>query len=260
MSQLMAAADTSAELLTRLHLSAVLPAFPELMKHSRPARELVRQHRFCLRFRAGKLGADLCFSQGRCRYLQRFPGRPTIQLQYFTYPQFNRAFGGGGWALPVPWLSPTSLPKLIAFMKLSARLKEAMATPGDPDTPERSLHVRLSLQVAAAAAAVLIEHEAFSKELLRGHEHGALRIRIEGTDCHLMIGWLNGRCAWGRNLPVPAQAELVFSNVDCAYESLQGTLDTMAAINGGQLRIRGYLPLAERLSLVLERVPLYLQA
>jgi hypothetical protein len=48
--------------------------------------------------------------------------------------------------------------------------------------------------------------------------------------------------------------------MDRAYQSLQGTLDNMAAMNEGSLRISGYLPLAERLSLVLERVPLYLQA
>lgn len=260
MSCLISPVDPSPQLLTRLHLQAVLPSFPDFLKHSEIARKFIPQSRFILRFSVRELSADLCFSQGRCRYRKAPSKQPTIHLQYFSYRQFNRALSGIGRPLPLPRLSPMDIPKLFAFIKLSTYLKNFLAMPVPTSTGERLLQVRLSMQVAVAAATVLIEHEPFSKSLLNGSEDWAIRLRVDGTDICLMIGQRNHTLRWGRNLRTQITAEIIFKDLGQAHESLQGTLDNMAAMNEGSLRIHGYLPLAERFSLVLERVPLYLQA
>jgi len=259
MSQLFAPADHSPELLARLHLQAVLPAFPELMKHSEAACQLMLKQRFRLRFSCRDLSAELCFNRGRCRYRSHPRARPSIHLRYLTYPQLNRGFSGNACSLPIPRLSPFHIPKLLTFSKLSAQLKAILESTRELSTAQKLLHFRLALRIALAAATVLIDHEAFSNSLLGEAQDWAVRFRLEDTDLDLWIGRRKGCLTWRENFSAPAVAELHFSSIDMAHRSLQGTLDNMAAMNEGGLRLKGYLPVAERLSLVLERVPLYLQ-
>ena len=259
MSLLLAPVDRSPKLLARMHLHAVLPAFPELLKHSTEARKTIGERSFRMRFSCRDLYADLCFIKGRCRYVQRPSGTPTIHLRYLSFRQLNRAFAGGSRSFALPLLNPLAIPRLIVFSNLSSQLKGILEISGESGSAEQLLNLRLSLHIALAATAILIESETFSRTLLGGPEEWSVRIRVAYSDLSYWIGRKNGQTVWGRNPTAPAKAELQFSSADLAQKGLEGILDNMSAMNEGSLRISGHLPLVERLSQVLERVPLYLQ-
>lgn len=259
MSGLFAPVETSPELLARLHLFAVLPAFPDLLKHSAQARKRLGKQRFRLRLQSpAKLQADLFFSRGRCRFLGNTPGRPGICLRFVSHQQLNRQFTGDGFSLPIPTGGLCKIRALWTFSRLSAQLQAALVEPTDTTTEPEALHLRLNLGIALAAACQLITHEAFCAHLFAGESDWAVEFTIGETDFRAWIGGRAGATHWGRGRSQNPLARLHFENPRIAQEALNGRLDNMRAVAGGAIRISGLTPLVDRLSLVLERVPLYL--
>lgn len=258
MSLLFAPAELTPELLARLHLFGVLPAFYDLLKHSPAARAQLKARRFRLRIQAGRLSADLLFSQGRCRFLRDSSKPPTLCLRFLSYSQLNRQFSGKGFSLPIPTKGARNPAAFRTFAKLSESLQQALVYRAEATSPEESLHLRLTLGVALATAAELIQHERFSASLFAGETDWAAEFTIGQTDFRAWIGQTAGRTCWGRGGHPQAQARLHFKEPQVALRALDGRLDNLSAVNGGDIRIEGRLPLIDRLSLVFERVPVYL--
>lgn len=258
MSLLFAPAEPNRQLQARLHLFGVLPAFYDLLKHSPSARTALKTQRFRLRILAGRLSADLQFSPGRCRFLRDSSKPPTLCLRFLSYSQLNRQFSGKGFSLPIPTRGAQNLPALRTFSKLSEQLQQALVYDPGMSGSEHQLHLRLTLGIALAAAAELIQHERFSATLFAGESDWAAEFTIGQTDFRAWIGRKEGQTCWGRGGHPQAEARLHFKDPHVALRALDGRLDNLAAVNSGAIRIEGRIPLIDRLSLVFERVPAYL--
>ena len=265
MSLLYAPAESPAELLARLHLHAVLPAFEDLLEYSEAAKAIVGERCFSLRMRAGGLVSDLSFEAGVCRVLEAQQATPSVVLHYLSCEQLNNQFTGRGLALPLPLRGVWRIGDLRTFVALSDCLKATLL----PDVESVELtaptavicHLQLSVSVALAATAILIEHEAFARSLFAGLGDWMVSLRVEETE---VAGWLRherGRLSWGRGMPkARASAELVFDDATVALQALTGDLDNYAAVNRGAIRVGGLAPLAEKVGLVMDRVSGYLDA
>jgi hypothetical protein len=259
MSLLFAPVKKSSELQARLHLFGVLPAFYDLLKYSDQAKASLGNQRFRLRIRSqGDLGADLLFSEGRCRFLRNPSGRPTISLRFVSHGQLNRQFSGRGFSFPVPTRGASQIRALRVFSQLSLQLQNALVTPLSGDARHSGLHLRLTFGVALAAACELINHEGFSAHLFTSQPDWSVEFTIGDTDFHAWIGQTCGLAQWGRGAANAPLARLHFKDPKIAQKALGGKLDNLSAVTNGAIRVSGLTPLADRLSLVLERVPIYL--
>lgn len=258
MSRLFAPIEPTPELLARLHLFGVLPAFYDLLKHSKAAREHLKTQRFRLRIQSDRLETDLQFAHGRCRFLRNTSKPPTLCLRFLSHTQLNLQFSGRGVSLPIPTRGARNPKAFHTFSKLSECLQQALVYKADRPTADQNLHLRLTLGVALATAAELIHHERFSARLFAGEDDWAADFTIGRTDFRAWIGQSKGRIFWGRGGHPRALARLHFKDPQIALRALDGRLDNLSAVNGGAIRIEGRIPLIDRLSLVFERVPLYL--
>ena len=259
MSLLFAPAEQSQRLRARLHLFAVIPAIPELLRLSPKARELLGNRRFSVRIACRELKIDLALAGGRARSLRNPALRPPIRLRFLTYRQLNRSFADQG-GVPVPIFDPRHVRDLCAFSGISGLLREILH-PGTPaGEAGSSVETRLRLRIALMAVAELIRHEPFSSGLFSGNEDWCVRIGIDGTDFRFEIGARNGSIYSVPRWECPAQAELRFAGPEIAGHALRPDFDSLAAVNETQIRISGRLPLVEQLSVVLDRVHAYLDS
>lgn len=259
MSLLFAPVKTSPELQARLHLFGVLPAFSDLLKHSEQARATLANQRFRLRIQSqSTLSADLLFSEGRCRFLRNPSSRASIALRFVSHRQLNRQFSGKGFALPVPTRGASNIRSLKVFNQLSLQLQNALVTPESGDVENSKLHLRLTFGVALAAACELINHEGFSAHLFASLPDWTAEFSIGDTDFRAWIGQIEGVAQWGRGAANAPLARLHFEDPKIAQKALGGKLDNLSAVTNGAIRVGGLTPLADRLSLLFERVPIYL--
>ncbi|NBB80126.1 MAG: hypothetical protein GVY36_11890 [Verrucomicrobia bacterium] len=259
MSLLFAPVKMSPELQARLHLFGVLPAFSDLLKHSERARATLKNQRFRLRIRSQSiLSADLLFSEGRCRFLRNTSNSPTVTLRFVSHRQLNRQFSGRGFSFPVPTRGASNVQALKVFSQLSLQLQNALVTPESGDAEHSQLHLRLTFGVALAAACELINHETFSTHLFANLPDWRVEFTIGHTDFRAWIGQTGGLAQWGRGAAKAPLAHLHFEDPKIAQKALGGKLDNLSAVTSGAIRVGGLTPLADRLSLVFERVPIYL--
>lgn len=259
MSLLFAPVERCPELIARLHINAVLPAFRVLLEQSDKARTILGKKRFLLHIKCADLEANLLFNKGRCRITSRPKARPSVSLRFLSYQHLNRSFSGDALAIPLPTRGIHRIGTLYKFSNLSKLLQERLLTAGEPESRERAIYLRLSLQVALASVVELIGHEPFSSRLFREMPDWSVGFKIEGSDFESWIGCQNNKLYLQKHAPAKPMACIQFSGSEIAYQSLEGMIDSMTAINHGKIRITGKLPLVERLSLVLERVPFYLK-
>jgi hypothetical protein len=266
MSLLIAPPTSHPELLARLHLHAVLPAFDDLVKYLVPARELLQGRRFCLRLQAGKLNADLLFTNGRCRFSQAFSLSPQLVLRFLTHTQLNKQFSGKGFSLPIPVKGASLVGHMRVFSRLAAMLqlgllsKSGLAAYGLTEQEAREIHLRLTFSVALAAFIILTEHEKYAKSLFLGSGDWTVQLSVAGANMDAWLARRAGVCFWGRGRARgKLTAKLIFNKPSTALKALSGDLDNFAAINAGEIQVVGFAPLLDKLAIVFERVPLYLK-
>ncbi len=265
MSLLYAPATSDSELLARLHVHAVLPAFESLLQCSQEARAILKDRQFSLAMRAGNLVSNLFFNSGECCHQRVTEESPSVVLHFLSYRQLNSQFTGRGVSLPLPLRGAWRIGDIRTFMALSDCLKTTLLPDrkvlAHADSAFVACHLQLSFSVALAAATILLEYEPFSQRLFAEQGDWMVSLRVDGSR---IAGWIRseaGQLSFGRGLPqAQADAELVFQDSIIALQALGGELDNFAGVNGQAIRVGGLAPLAEKLGLVLDRVPAYLDA
>ena len=251
--------DTSPALQARLHLFGVLPAFADLLKHSPQARATLGGERFRLRIQSERnISADLLFSESRCRFLRSSSSRAGVCLRFISHRQLNSQFSGNGFSFPMPTRGGTNIRALQVFKQLSLQLQEALSEPDPADNGQCALHLRLTFGVALAAACELIKYEGFSARLFAHDPNWSVQFSIGDTDFRAWLGKQNGQAQWGRGMAKAPLAHLHFKDPKIAKKALGGKLDNVGAVTGGAITVCGLTPLVDRLSLIFERIPIYL--
>ena len=128
--------------------------------------------------------------------------------------------------------------------------------------------VALQFRVALATTAELSGRDAVMRHLLAAGPPGQAVVRIaprgavhrEGSSPRA-VAWVEvreGALRWGRGeSPTAADVEITFRDEATAAAALRGQLDQLAALGRGDIIVRGLVPLAETLGLVMDRLGLY---
>ena len=241
----------SSALIASLHLDSVLPAMALLAPHDAELRAAAAGRGpfgVFMRVRGLASRRRLAFSADGLIASGVSPERGDLRLWFPAPGQFVRTVEKRA-SLVVPVGGWGRLGQAGRFSRAGARLDTLLRNPSADPT----LFAFGSLAVGLAGAAVW----------LRLHPEGAARRAALGNGvvtfaCPALpeplwidLGALTSGVGAAPRAPI---AELVFRDRDTLIAELEHRLDALAALGGGELRVRGHLLIAERLGLVLAEV------
>ena len=253
-------------LLARLHLQAVLPALEDLAAATPATRRLAEGWRFSLRLRLaghdGPAATILSSGDGTLRVLPHGNAPAQMTLLFLGASQLNRTFLNAAALPPLPLGAPWKLGKLRTFTKLAAELNTALQpTMGAlEDETYRNVHLRLLFRVLIGAIPPIGMGDPAAVHSLSHTPAGLAQIQAPARG---LSGWVR----WtGRTLtsaigapPAPPDVIITFRDLPTVDAALLGTLDNNAAVGLGQIDVRGLVPLADGLGMVMDRVDGYLK-
>jgi hypothetical protein len=246
--------------LAHLYLNAVLPQFEELVALDPGVRDAVKDWNCTIQFHTlGGPGVHLVFQEGKCTARLGTTPWPTIALWFPSCEAVNRLFENRGFSVPVVWKGlwhPQILSRFTKLVrKLDYYLKPAAERLNDPAF--RSIHVRLSLLVALFGIKAVGENDPQMKKVIAATPNGTMEVRVvDGLVAHLTI-------QDGTVTPVkgPAKDPTVAMEIkddNVAFGLVNNQVDPMEALCSGDIRIKGLLPMADNLSMVMDSISKYL--
>ena len=254
-------------LLARLHLHAVLPALEDLVKLSPEARALAEGWNFSLRLRlGGRDGAVASLVSPGDGSLTVHPHADVparLTLRFLSAVQLNRTFLNRRALPPVPTAGFWNVARVGPFTKLAklldAALQPAPGALGDPAFRER--HVRLLFRVLLGAIPVLADGDPVARHTLSHTPGGTAEIRAPSLGLVGWARWSQGRMTGGPGTAPggPPDVVITFTDRETADAALLGSLDPNAAVGLGKVDVRGLVPLADGLSVAMDRVEYYLK-
>jgi hypothetical protein len=222
----------------------------------------IRNERFGIRFQtpSGSSGT-VCFDNGESSP-GPIPHVPLLKLWLASDDQCVRLFSKRGLALPIPIGGWTVLPKLPIFQKLADRM-ESILKPETSDLENQKVlhaHVFLSLHLAIHALVPMLECDPVGMKTRNTLPKGiaSFRYRPESFP-ELWIDLRADRRVAGTGTP-PAHplVTLQFKNDEAAQLAMANQLDSLAALGRGDLALSGFVPFADGLDLVMQRIQPYL--
>ena len=245
---------------TLLYLHAVLPTLEDLLKHSPEAKETLGDRKLTIRITvSGCSEVYLKFENRQVHSLSK-PEQPDICLHFPSPQQFIGLLKEKRPHFPHVAFPKRPCPQHLLILPVLLQCIEKQLLP-PKDVNSLMLHLRLLIGIAFRAVPFLANHELETKSLLQETPVGLLQFKVIHTDISGWIDW-NGKTltALTSHNPPPQlpDAIITFNDPWTAYHTFHETLDTQAAIGLHQLRIEGHLPLAEKMSMLLERISLYL--
>ncbi len=252
-------------LLARLHLHAVLPALEDLVRLSPEARAVATGWDFSLRLRLGDAVATLISPGDGSLSVHPHADAPArLTLRFLSAVQLNRTFLNRRALPPLPTAGFWNVGRVGPFTKLAKCLDAALQpAPGalENDAVLRETHLRLLFRVLLGAIPVLAEGDRVTQHTLSHTPDGTAEIRVPGLGLSGWARWVRGRMTGGPG-PAPGGAPdvvITFVDHETAGAALLGSLDPNAAVGLGKVDVRGLVPLADGLSVAMDRVERYLK-
>lgn len=264
MSLCYSSAEREPHLYACLLLKAVFPAFADLFNEAPTAREGLESANFSLRLQTTSgLRSTLRFGNGSCCYLGEEKGKADIVLHFLSNRLAAPHLEGRVFAMPMPIRGVALWRQLRSFMRLS-KLLERYLKGGSQDAASNLLCGKtqswLTLGVCLRAAVQLSRHERFSRRHARDLPDGYAEFHIAESNRGGWIRCEKGKLSAGSGATAePARVRILFPNAQTALDALNDRIDLAAAAGAGTIRVEGYLPLADGLGVLFDRVPAYLK-
>lgn len=253
-------------LLARLHLQAVLPALEDLVAVSPAARRLAEGWKVSLRLRvSGPDGPAATIVSPGDGSLRVYPhgGVPAgMTLLFLSAGQLNRTFLNAAALPPLPLGAPWLLGKLPRFTRLAALLNTALQPAAGTleDAACRDVHLRLLFRVLIGAIPPIGMGDPAAAHSLSHTPAGLAEIRSPARGLRGWVQWTGRTLTSGMETPPGApDVAITFCDLATVDAALLGTLDNGAAVGLGQIEVRGLVPLADGLSVVMDKVDGYLK-
>ena len=245
-----------------LFFRGVLPAFEDYLKFDPGAQKILGKTQGEVLF-SNEEGASAClrFEEGGVRWSDVAEGKPKIHLNLGSEANTVR-FIRGGLAIPrlrKGYAHPWMLSKLLRlFLRFQTYLKPSSKDLQDPEF--RVLHVRLALAVALFSLAEIGREDAWARHMLESCPNGKVSFQVDGEDLTATIektdSGLHPRR--GGTDEAASDAVVTFASSKVAMEILTQKSDSHAAVALGGIRVEGFIPLADGINHVLDRVSRYL--
>lgn len=255
--------DIDERVLAAVNLHAVLGALPRLVELTPAAadllaREMTRPLTLSLSAPGG-LHAHYRFDRAGVTPLSAREGRgPTLLFRSAAH--LNAVIAGT--AQPIPVAGPAGIRFLTRVFTpltamLSAVLRPSAEDLAEPERAERS--TLLTLDVAAHAIAVVANEDVSGRFSAAHMPDGDLDFEI-GDDIRYRFEVLDHRVRVDPDHTDAPHAALRFADLDVAGGILSGRESALACVSDGRLQMRGFIPLVDNTSRILDRVGTYLGA
>jgi len=239
---------SDAKLLAALYLEAVLPALQHLATHDASLSAALAGPDVAVTVLApGGLRCRLAVTAG-VTTVTTVPQKGDVRLWFPTAHQVVRSFDGqrrSALALPIGGFH--RLLRARRFVVAGARLETLLNTRADAHL---ALHAWGNLLVGIAAASAWLRRHPVGREL-----HSRIGSGIGTLTCKDFPApiWFDAAAlTWGVGMPPgPVRVAITFGSLDVVLAELDQRLVAPAALGLGDLRITGYLPLAEHLGIVM---------
>ena len=264
----------------RLYLEAVWPAMADLVVWSPQAREIIKTWNLEIRLGVWRKVHQAVYFQGEeaQRGICCKARKHRLWITALTNCQFNRFFEGSGWALPMIYGSLCQLPKLKKLKELSLLLKRYLEPDADAlqDSQFAADSAAMTLGVLVRSAAAIVKYEKESLRLAEQLPSGTAKFRIYGArpvefwitvaggqqylQRELIVRQVSGSLASTMPSDISRQSdvEIIFHSPQSFIQMAQDKLDFQATVGLGQITLRGFLPLADGVGAIMERVGYYL--
>lgn len=243
-----------------LNLYAVLKNLEDLAEYDSSMKELVSAWNISIQFTVRKgPSAYVVFKDGRCTVGRGRVKRPSIKLWFTSPGHLNRMFDGN--ANPVPMRGFTKLGFLAReFPKLTDRLAWYLK-PSDELMNDRKyleLNTRMTLNTAAFAVPEIASADNDGVKIAAKIPDGTVMMRIMPSFHAVNISFSNGSASALKGDVARPSAVMAMKDVKVANDFLNGRTDAFTAIASGDVSIKGFIPILDAMSLLLDRVQHYL--
>lgn len=247
----------------RLYLGAILPRLEEIAAFDRETRQAIKDWRFHLRFQlpGGEPATTLVFAAGVVKAHRGRLNRPAAALTFKDARFLNEVFQGETGKSPRPNLRGFFHLRELLRMGTILQAIERYLRPGpellaNPET--YAFCVQEALYVLAFGIKEVGEHDPAMSPVTARLPDGTMEIRVAGGRPAAHITVRGGRFTPFRGPAKKPSVYLETADLDTAWAMLGGTLDIYAAIGNEKIKVRGYLPLADGINPLLDRLAFYL--
>lgn len=244
--------------LAYINLFAILGALPYLCGLDRKSAQLIENANVSVGFAVkGGPSATLFFGGGRCRMV---PGadRCQVKLPFSSCKKFNGLIDGT--VTPIPIKGITKAGFLTGpFTKLTERLTAFLRpAPGALDDPDFfRISTTLMFHVIAEAAAQIANEDPIGQCSAAGIVNGTAKLSIQnGPGAALCCR--NHRLLAVHRAPEEFLSYMEFQDMHVARDLFDGTINAIAAVGLGQVRIGGMISQIDNINRLLDRVAAYL--
>lgn len=250
------------QILARLNLHAVLPVLAKIVDFDDEAKAIVKDWHATIQFSLlGGPSMQLKFDNGACRAYRQPAARADVDFWFPHAALLNNMFAGKGFTLPLIkgfW----NVKLLKGFMSLSKRLeyylKELDGKELDEETAAKVLTCKLS--VATWGSAVLADNDPALKSIADHIPVGGtvnVIVKPDGPNVYFKRTTAGSFLAGDGEVKDPT-AMLIFTSRTVASQLVDGKLDAMAAIGGGDVVVRGLILMVDDLNAIMSKLENYL--
>lgn len=248
--------------MARLHLGAILPLLEDVSAYDSEVRKAITGWNFALQFRLKESDAatTLFFKDGyvTARHGETGGFHPALNFKNAAF--LNDVFQGRTQKSPAPNLAGIfKARQLMQIDKVLGRLEHYLKpqpeTIADPEV--FAFCVQITLYAMAFGIKEVGEHDPEVRPIALDLPDGTVEMRVaEGPAAHLVVK--NGKFEPHRGPAEKPNAYLEFADLQTAWNTFQGNLDTFAAVGGGKVKLRGFIPLLEGINPLMDRLAYYL--
>lgn len=249
-------------LLANLNLYAVLPRLQQIVQYDEEAKSICKDWNFTLQFSvSGGPLMQLQFNEGKCIPHRGKVVKPNIIL-YFNSPEKLNAMFSGEKVTPLPIKGVFKIMKIQKdFEKLTQRLEYYMKPDEEAikDKKVFEVNVECTLYTVVHAIKEVAEMDPRAKSAAHHLPDGSMQLKIlpNGPSAYLEIK--NHTLYPGIGEIDNPRAMMTFENMQIAYDLFNNKIDAFAALGLADVKIKGFVPIAETINNVLGRLPLYLE-
>lgn len=248
--------------MARLHLGAILPLLEDVSAYDSAVRKAIAGWDFALQFRLKESDAatTLVFKDERVTASRgRIDGfHPALTFKDAAF--LNDVFQGRAQKSPAPNLAGIFKAKQLMQVdkvldRLEHYLKPQPETIADPES--FAFCVRITLYAMAFGIKEVGEHDPEVRPIALDLPDGTVEMRVaDGPAAHLVVK--DGKFEPHRGPAEKPNAYLEFADLQTAWNTFQGNLDTFAAVGSGKVKLRGFIPLLEGVNPLMDRLAYYL--
>ena len=243
-----------------LNLYAVIQNLEDLVKYDREMADLARDWDVSIQFTViGGPKAHIIFKNGACTVGRGKCKSPSVILLFTSPEHLNKMFDNK--ANPIPLKGFTKLGFLTKdFPKLTKKL-EYYLKPTDELLKNKSyleMNTRFTIQTAAFAVRELSLLDPIGIMASSHMGKGIVQFKIMPDGPGVYINYTDGDIEVKKGDAGRPMAMMGMRGMKIANDFLNGKMDAFTAIATGDVVIKGQTPMLDSMSLILDRIPMYL--